>query len=368
MKKSSIVMSLIIILIISTIYIIYNIYIRMDIRKEKENITSSKEKIISKDLRIGIKNFDSINPIISKSIDIQNISRLIFEPLINLTYDYKLEACLAKEWVVLDDNSYLIKLNENIRWQDGSNFSAEDVIFTINTIKDMKNDSLYYENVVDITEINKIDNLTIKIKTNGKIPYFEYNLIFPIISSKYYSKENILEENKKFNTIGTGMYYITDINKDNLILKSNSNWWQNKELSLNNIYLKIYKDLKDEIKDIEDQKIDLINISENNINIDKYKNNTKFYIRKKYDYKFSDLLSNAKISNNNLFNEINFESIIGNKTKEVEENSIQDETFFNSYIDKNMIVYSRNLKGEITPNTYNIFYNIENWYREYDKR
>ena len=368
MKKPSIIISIIIILIISVIYIIYNIYIRMDIKKEVENTVNLKQKIISKNLRIGITNFDTINPIISKSIDVQNISHLIFEPLINLTYDYKLEACLAKEWVALDDTTYLIKLNENIKWQDGNKFSADDVIFTIDIIKKLKNDSVYYEDVVDITEIDKIDNLTIKIKTNGKIPYFEYNLIFPIISSKYYNKENLFEEGKKFNTIGTGMYYISNINKDNLVLKSNSNWWQNKDLILNKIYLKFYENLNDAIKDIDVQKIDLLNISENNINIDKYKNNTKFYISKKYDYRFSNLLLETKLLNNNLFNEDNYERIIRNKIKEIEDNYIKDETFSDLYFDKNMIVYSRNLKGEIAPNAYNIFYNIEKWYREYDKR
>lgn len=34
------------------------------------------------------------------------------------------------------------------------------------------------------------------------------------------------------------------------------------------------------------------------------------------------------------------------------------------YINKKTIIFSKNLIGEITPNSYNIFYNIEKWYRE----
>ena len=45
----------------------------------------------------------------------------------------------------------------------------------------------------------------------------------------------------------------------------------------------------------------------------------------------------------------------------------RDVPFVSLFYNTNTLVYSKNLKGEISPNSYNIFYNIENWYMEYDK-
>ena len=45
----------------------------------------------------------------------------------------------------------------------------------------------------------------------------------------------------------------------------------------------------------------------------------------------------------------------------------KDVAFISLYYNTNTLIYTKNLKGEYTPNAYNIFYNIENWYREYNK-
>ena len=59
-----------------------------------------------------------------------------------------------------------------------------------------------------------------------------------------------------------------------------------------------------------------------------------------------------------------------NARKEIEnikELYYRDVPFISLFYNTNALVYSKNLKGEITPNSYNVFYNIENWYMEYEK-
>ena len=45
-----------------------------------------------------------------------------------------------------------------------------------------------------------------------------------------------------------------------------------------------------------------------------------------------------------------------------------DAPYISLYYDTNLLIYTENLRGEITPNSYKVFYNINNWYREYDKK
>ena len=515
MKRISIIILSLISLTITTTYVIYNIYIRRDITKVSNENINKKEKMISRDLRIGITNFDTINPILSDNINVQNISRLIYEPLLNLSYDYKLEECLATEWTKVNDKTYLIKLRKNVKWQDGKNFDSDDVVFTIDLLKKLKEKSVYYYNVENIKEIKKIDKHTIKIITIDEIPYFEYNLIFPIVSSKYFNEENF-NINRNVMLPGTGMYYIEDKNKKNIELKINANWWKEKELKVNNISINLYKNIIEEIRDIELNKLDLVTTSATDINeiIDKSKCNIKKYIGRNYDYiavnckknmlknrelrkainyginkneiiekvynnnyvksefpldfgcylykkieennynkeKAKRISKENKLKNVNLNLLINKNSddkiklayLIKEQLKEFEvkitvveknekeyEKDLENRNFdlaiisntygfspsLNSYFNKsnlynyenvkirkilndieniseenarkeienikelyyrdvpfislfyntNALVYSKNLKGEITPNSYNVFYNIENWYMEYEK-
>ena len=369
MKKTYNILLFITMILIILIYIIYNIYIRIDIKKNKGENKNSKEKIISYDLRVGVLSVDNLNPIISNNMNVQNISRLIFEPLINLTYDYKIEPCLAEEWGKIDEKSYLIKLRKNVKWQDGKSFNAEDVIFTINLIKKLENNSMYYKNIEEIIDIKKIDDLTIKIIINKEIENFVYNLIFPIISSNIYTVENFFEESRSIVPIGTGMYYISDINKENIILKNNLEWWQKKKISISELNLKLYENINDEIKDIDNNKIDLLITSKTDINVDRYINNAKWFITKKNNFKFNSSEMLFEDERNLINNKIqkNTEDEIDGIIKRIEEKHNNDNTYFNLFFDKSLIIYSKNLKGEITPNSYNVFYNIENWYREYNK-
>ena len=45
-----------------------------------------------------------------------------------------------------------------------------------------------------------------------------------------------------------------------------------------------------------------------------------------------------------------------------------DAPYISLYYDTNLLIYTENLRGEVTPNSYKVFYNINNWYREYDKK
>ena len=69
-----------------------------------------------KEFNIGICNFDTINPILTKNLEIQHITKLIYEPLINITEDFNVEPCIAEEWSKIDELTYIIKLNENKRY------------------------------------------------------------------------------------------------------------------------------------------------------------------------------------------------------------------------------------------------------------
>ena len=184
-------------------------------QQELEHISKQEEK--NTELTLGIAELDTINPILSNNKNVQDISKLIYDPLITLTSDYKVEPCLAKEWAKQSDNSYLIKLRENVKWSDGPRFTAEDVRFTIDRLKEVS--SIYSYNVQNVVGVDIVDDYTVKIKLDREIPFFEYQLTFPILSKDYYEVENFETTEKNKAPVGTGKYKITDVQPSGIILE-----------------------------------------------------------------------------------------------------------------------------------------------------
>ena len=158
---------------------------------------------------MGIATFDTINPILSNNKNVQDVSKLIFEPLVNITTDYKTEPCLATEWAKIDATTYLIKLREGVQWSNGEKFTAKDVQYTIDRLKETQ--SIYAYNVQYVIRVVVVDDYTIQIVLSQEIPFFEYNLAFPIMSSSFYAEDDFQNTEKNISPIGTGMYKITDV-------------------------------------------------------------------------------------------------------------------------------------------------------------
>ena len=288
MRRISLKTIFIILIIILLGIAVYNSFLKSN--KEtavaSEFQTSVNNKIISTDIRIGIIEFDNMNPILSNNKNVQDISRLIFEPLFTVTKDYKLEGALAKECSKIAERTYIIKLKDDIKWKDGKKFDSSDVIFTIDMLKKLGNQSVYYYNVKNITLLEEIDETTIKIEIDNEVPYYEYNLTFPIISSKYYNEENFWEENVNLRPVGTGLFYISEVNNENIVLKKNLKNENTKKIKLDSITLKLYNSLLNTINAFKSEEIDIFTTS--NKNIEEYLGKTLYskseYINREYCY------------------------------------------------------------------------------------
>ena len=200
--------------------------IKKDEKKVDNQTSQTQEQTqeIIKELKLGVASFDSINPILSKNKNIQDISKIMFDPLITITTDYKAKGCLAKEWAKQTDNTYLIKLRDDVKWSNGDKFTSEDVRFTIDRLKD--SDTIYSSNVEHITSVEAVDSTTVKIILDAEVPFFEYNLTFPILSNNYYSDKEFVAD---IVPVGTGMYKAVEVQNSSIILSKNENYWNSEE-------------------------------------------------------------------------------------------------------------------------------------------
>ena len=233
---------------------------------EKKNDTQQvqieeKTEEITKELKLGVASFDSINPILSKNKNIQDISKIIFDSLVTISTDYKAELSLAKEWAKQSDTEYLIKLREDVKWSDGEKFTADDVRFTIDRLKD--SDTIYSANVAHVIKVETVDNSTVKIILDQEVPFFEYNLTFPILSSKYYSDKEFIPN---IVPLGTGMYKVTEVQSSAIILEKNEYYWKTDEkLTLEKITINLYSTAGELYNAFKVGNIDLVSTQNSNL-------------------------------------------------------------------------------------------------------
>lgn len=248
-------------------YAIYTLYFK-DNGMQEELPTSDKIHEVEQitNLRIGVSNFDTINPLISNNKEILNIDKLIFESLINITEDYKVELNLAKECSKISDYSYIVKINNNIKWHNGSSFTAKDIDFTINKLKEGK--SAYSANVAKVENTEIIDSTTLKINLIEPVPFFEYNLTFPILPNNYYLNEDFYTTTKV--PIGTGMFTISEITSSNIKLIRNEKWWNknNKNSKIDTINIKLFSEIGEVYNSFKMGNIDIF--TTHNINLQNY--------------------------------------------------------------------------------------------------
>lgn len=264
------------------IYFIYNKVGNEDENKVPEAI---QEVQYSKEITIGISNYDNINPIVTNNKEIINISKLVFDPLISLDEEYKKELCLAKECAKINSSSYLIKINNDIKWSDGTNLKVEDVQFTINKLKE--GNYVYSGNVSQISQVQLIDNSTIRIDLNKENDFFEYNLVFPILQESNYTNGDLSKYNGVPN--GTGMYKITSIDSNKIVLEKNDNWSQkDKNPKIEKINILLFSNIGDLYNSFKIGNIDIIHTS--NINYEDYIG-TLGYKVKEYKGRELDFLS-----------------------------------------------------------------------------
>ena len=85
----------------------------------------------------------------------------IYEPLITLDYDGDFKAVLATEWTSNEEGTeWTFQLREGVTFHDGSNFTADDVVFSFQRFKTIGEGYAYLFNQVESCE--KVDEYAVK--------------------------------------------------------------------------------------------------------------------------------------------------------------------------------------------------------------
>jgi len=156
----------------------------------------------------------------------------LFEPLIKRDDNQKLVPGLATSWKAIDNLTWEFKLRKNVRFHDGSPFTAEDVVFTLKRVPNVPNSpSSFATFTKPIIDVKVVDPHTIVFKTATPHVLLPSDLASVMIVSKLHGEKATTED---YNTgkaaIGTGPYkFLEYVPNQRVVIKANYGYWGGEE-------------------------------------------------------------------------------------------------------------------------------------------
>lgn len=157
----------------------------------------------------------------------------IYESLVTRDAALVLQPELAESWEAAADG-WTFNLRKGVKFHDGSDFTAEDVVFSFARANHEASD--YKEQAKNVVEVQVIDDHTVKLMTSGPNPILPNQLTSIFMIDKTWSEANNVVNPQDFkakeetfavrNSNGTGPFKLVSRAPDELtVLEANADWW-----------------------------------------------------------------------------------------------------------------------------------------------
>ena len=172
---------------------------------------------------------DSRNESLTNSLNGQ-----VYETLTGRDKQLGIAPMLATEWQQTGPLQWRVKLRANVKFHDGTPFTADDVVFSVKRAQEKSSDIKAYANAMG--EPKKLDALNVEFNLKDVNPIFLQHANTIFIMSKAWCEKNKVTSPQDFNAgeqsyaalnaNGTGPFTLVSRQPDvKTVYKRNPNWW-----------------------------------------------------------------------------------------------------------------------------------------------
>jgi len=185
-----------------------------------------------------------------------NASWTMFDALVYQAADGTIEPALAESWEVSDDGlEYTFKLRQGVKFHDGSELTADSVVFSWNTYK--QPEVTYGNYWAQVASVVKVDDYTVTLKTDKpdalllRILATNWSIIPVDWGGK--TKEEFAEH-----PIGTGPFMFEEwVKGDHLTVVANPSYWREGYPKLAEVVFKFMPEAATRVAAIQAREIDI---------------------------------------------------------------------------------------------------------------
>ncbi len=184
------------------------------------------------DLTVGLSTpVTSLDPHFHNLSPNNSLGRHVFETLIRNDASQRMVPGLAESWKAVGDLEWEVKLRKGVKFHNGQDFTADDVIATFKRVPNVPNSPASFAFFVrPIIDIQAPDKHTLRIKTDKPHPLMPNDLGAVMILPKSVAETAKTEDfNSGKAMIGTGPYRFGEyFAGDRVVLKRNDAYWGTK--------------------------------------------------------------------------------------------------------------------------------------------
>ncbi|CAM4030228.1 ABC transporter substrate-binding protein [Nocardiopsis rhodophaea] len=149
---------------------------------------------------------DVLNPaLVDEHLD--PVTEMVFRGLTAHDEDNKIVPALAESWKISkDERTYTFSLRDEVTWHDGEPFTADDVVFTIEGIRD--GDFVTSNKFANVTDVTADDDHTVTIKLSEPTPALLDSLANGILPEHVLADTGIDDPDFNEHPIGTGPFQL----------------------------------------------------------------------------------------------------------------------------------------------------------------
>ncbi|MDD2716021.1 MAG: ABC transporter substrate-binding protein [Candidatus Wallbacteria bacterium] len=186
----------------------------------------------------------TLNPLLAGDDASQEVIPFIFEWLLFWWPGEDPAPGLVDSWEISADRlECILHLRNGVKWHDGFEFSAEDVVFTYRMIMDPEFVSYYWTDLSVLESMEILDSYTVRAKYFGSSSgCFPQGLTFPVLPKHLLEGKNPAEAEFFLHPVGTGPFRFGQwLSDEQIVLDSFKDYYRGRPF-LNHLILKIVPD------------------------------------------------------------------------------------------------------------------------------
>ncbi|MCC0566622.1 ABC transporter substrate-binding protein [Brevibacillus borstelensis] len=181
----------------------------------------------------------------------------IFDSLLFLSRDLKIEPGLAESYEQKDDTTWIFKLRQGVTFHNGEEFNADAVKFSLERVLNEKQKSPQRGNISAISAVNVLDPYTVEIKTKEPYNLLPHRLFYlSIVPPKYVQEVGDQEFAQK--PVGTGPYKFAEwVKGDKIVLEANENYFKGAP-KIKKVSFRVIPEVATQIAELQSGGVDII--------------------------------------------------------------------------------------------------------------
>ncbi|MDL2311087.1 ABC transporter substrate-binding protein [Peptostreptococcaceae bacterium OttesenSCG-928-C18] len=235
----------------------------------------------------------SLDPIASNDNQSSNTQKQMYEGLVELDEEKnEVVPALAESWEQPDDLTYVFKLKEGVKFHNGEELKASDVVFSLKRAIEAPNVKHLYE-MIDINSVKANDDYTVEFKLSAPYAAILSNLCHPGAFICNEKAVNDAGDSYQMNPVGTGPLKFVSWQKANSMEMERFEDYHGEKVQYKKLVFRVIPEPTNRTIELESGGVDIaMDITPNDVS--KVEDNEKLELHRSLDYGTTYLGFNTK--------------------------------------------------------------------------